>query len=174
MDKTVEKMAEELLERNMKINTYEESLAKAESGIIDNMPNLLKGQDQAIEKLSQVVKKTKSNAILIFPSIEFLPKILNLSDVKVTMKFRIITNLNPNNSTHRDIFSQYNKVNISIRNFEEQSFWGINRDREELVFALNDRSGIPNGFKVEDPFQIEQLGNIFVAIWGKLRQDFRL
>ena len=174
VDDTVEKMAQELLERNMKLNSFEESLAKAESGIIDNMPNLLKGQDQAIDKLSQVVKRVKHNAILMFPSIEFLPKIINLSDVKSTMKFRIITNIDPKDSNHRDIFKQYYKANISIRNFEEKTYWGISRDREELVFALNDRSGVPYGFKVEDPFQIEQLGNTFVAIWGKLRQDFHL
>ncbi|MFX0139418.1 MAG: hypothetical protein ACFFDN_37605, partial [Candidatus Hodarchaeota archaeon] len=107
-------------------------------------------------------------------SIELLPEILSLSDIKATMRFRIMTYIDANNSNHREIFKNYFKANIAIRNFEEQSTWGINRDREELVFAINDKSNVPYGFKVEDPFQIEQLGNIFVAIWGKLRQDFRL
>ncbi|MHA1267413.1 MAG: hypothetical protein ACTSRS_19405 [Candidatus Helarchaeota archaeon] len=154
------------------ITQLQSAIEAAEAGIIsDALPNLVKGDTQAAEKIAQIAQRIKSNAILSIPEFEAVPSLINIDKLRPSTRLRIMSYVDFNNPKHKAIFTQISRPNILIRHSEERNLWGINRDHEELLIAPRDASGTPTGLVVKDPFQIEILGNILLEIWGKCRRN---
>ena len=150
----------------------EKGLEEAEVGLISSaLPNLVKGDGQAAERIGEIAKRIKDNAILSIPDFEAVPAMLDLDKLRTSTRLRIMTYVDFNNPKHKAIFTQISRSNILIRHSEEKNLWGINRDHEELLLAPRDSTGTPMGLVVKDAFQIEILGNILLEIWGKCRRN---
>ncbi|NVM53493.1 MAG: hypothetical protein HWN66_07280 [Candidatus Helarchaeota archaeon] len=169
----------EITSLNSRISELGEELAQiqrgmeaAEAGVISRaLPNLVKGDDQAIEKIAQITQRIKHNAVITVPDFSLVPTILNLENLRTSTQLRIMAFVDFKNPKHKSIFDQFNRPNIMIRHTEERNLFGINRDHEELLIAPKDATGTPFGLVVKDPFQIEILGSIFLDIWGKCRRN---
>ena len=155
-----------------KLTKLEKGLEEAEIGLISSaLPNLVKGDGQAAERIAEIAKRIKANAILSIPDFEAVPAMLDLENLRTSTRLRIMTYVDFNNPKHKVIFTQISRSNILIRHSEEKNLWGINRDHEELLLAPRDSTGTPMGLVVKDAFQIEILGNILLEIWGKCRRN---
>lgn len=149
-----------------------EGILAAENGIISNLlPNLIKGDQQALEKIKDVLSRLKHNAIIALPVLDLLPEILPVDTIKSKQNFRIMAFVELDNPKHRNIFDQYNMINISIRAAERKNVWGIIRDQEEMLVAPEDESGNPVGLVITDDFQIEIIGNVLLNLWSRCKKN---
>ncbi|MHC1591254.1 MAG: hypothetical protein ACXQS8_04165 [Candidatus Helarchaeales archaeon] len=149
-----------------------EGLWAAENGIISNLlPNLIKGDQQALEKIREMLERMVHNAIIGIPVMDLVPEIFSDINLKPTQNLRIITYMDFKNPKHKAIFDGYNKPNISFRNYDKKNLWGIIRDQEELLIAPEDNLGNPIGIVIKDPYQIEILGNVLLNIWAKSKRN---
>lgn len=155
-----------------KAKTLEKGIEQAEAGLIsDALPNLVKGESQAVDRITEILNRIKHNAIMAVPKFELLPQLIDLENWKTSSRLRIITNVDFENPSHKAVFKEIQRPNIAIRHTDEKNLWGINRDHEELLMAPQDSTGTPIGIIMRDPFQIEILGNILLDIWGKCRKN---
>ncbi|MHA1145710.1 MAG: hypothetical protein ACTSRW_13300 [Candidatus Helarchaeota archaeon] len=166
---TIKKLNDDLEEEKIKLR---EGLWAAENGIISNLlPNLIKGDQQALDKIKEIMGRMVHNAIIGIPVIELLPEIFSDITLKSTQNLRVITSIDFNNPKHKAIFDGYDKPNITLRNYDKKNLWGVIRDQEELLVAPEDASGNPIGIVVKDPYQIEILGNVLLNIWAKSKRN---
>ncbi len=150
----------------------EKGLEDAEAGLISSaLPNLVKGDSQAAERIAEISRRVKANAILSIPEFEAVPAMIDLEHLRTSTRLRIMTYVDFNNPQHKEIFKLISRPNILIRHNEQRNLWGINRDHEELLIAPRDDKGTPTGLIVRDSFQIELLGNILLENWGKCRKN---
>jgi chromosome segregation ATPase len=160
------------LDLEQELSNSSKAIEQAEAGLIStHLTNLVKGDTQAIDRIAEITKKIKHSAVISLPDFEMLPKILNLDDLRMSTRLRVLTKVNFTNPTHKAIFQQFNKPNIAIRHDDNVKVWGIIRDQEEMLLAPRDSTGTPVGIIVNDPYQIEILGNILLTIWGQSRRD---
>lgn len=159
-------------ESEIKIQRLEKGMADAEAGIISSaLPNLVKGDSQAADKIAEISRRVKANAVLAIPEFEAVPAMLDLENLRSSTRLRIMTYVDFNNPKHKAIFTEISRPNILIRHNEGRNLWGINRDNEEVLIAPRDFTGVPTGLIVKDSFQIEILGNLLLEIWGKCRRN---
>ena len=186
LDKTIKDKEEEILklsdeiegcignntELEKMVNELKKGIEEAESGIISNrLPNLIKGDKQALSRIAEIAQNIKHNAVIAIPLFEMLPDILNLENLRASTQLRIMAHVDFTNPSHKEIFNTFNRPNILIRHNEEKNLWGILRDQEELLIAPTDSNGIPTGLVVKDPNQIQLLGNLLLDTWGKCRRN---
>ncbi len=158
--------------KDQTISQMQKGIQEAESGLISSaLPNLVKGDAQAAERIAEISKRVKANAVLSIPDFEAVPAMLDLDTLRSSTRLRIMTYVDFNNPKHQAIFTQISRPNILIRHNDERNLWGINRDNEEVLIAPRDSEGIPTGLIVKDAFQIEILGNLLLEIWGKCRKN---
>ncbi|NVM29989.1 MAG: hypothetical protein HWN65_14195 [Candidatus Helarchaeota archaeon] len=158
-----------------KVVQYQKSLEDAKAGIIPQiLPNLIKGEAQAIERIIEIIPNVKKDALICVPKLDILPDVIKLGNLNPSARLRIMTSIDFSNPSHKAIFQQFSKSNILIRNSEEKKMWAIDRDHEELLIAPQDYSGTPTGLIVKGSFQIEILGNILLDIWGNCRRNVHI
>ena len=168
--KSMQAEKEELEIEKIKVR---EGLPAAENGIISNLlPNLIKGDQQALDKIKEILERIKHNAIIGIPILELLPDLLPAEEIKRTQNIRIMTYIDFENPKDKTIFDQYSDMpNVKFRNYDQKNVWGIIRDQEEMLIAPDDAAGNPVGIVITDSFQIEILGNIMLNMWAKCKQN---
>jgi len=150
-------------------------IEEAEAGIISSaLPNLVKGDKQALNRIVEIAKNIKHNAVISIPTFEMLPEMLKIDNLRASTQLRIMTSVDFKNPKHKAIFATINRPNILIRHNEEKNLWGIIRDQEELLIAPVDSTGTPVGMIVKDPNQIKILGNLMLDTWSKCRRNVDL
>jgi len=153
-------------------NELNKGIEEAETGIISKvLPNIIKGDNQALSRIKEIAQKIKHNAVIAIPQFDMLPKILNLENLRASTQVRIMAFVDFANLSHKQIFNTFNRPNILIRHYEEKNLWGIIRDQEELLIAPTDSNGIPVGMVVKNPNQIQSLGTLLLDTWGKCRRN---
>ena len=159
-------------ELEKELDKFKIGIEEAEAGIISSaLPNLIKGDNQASARITEIAQNIKHNAVITIPKFEMIPEIINVENLRDSTQLRIMTFVDFSNPSHKEIFSKINRPNILIRHNEEKNLWGIIRDQEELLIAPVDSNGIPVGMIMKDPNQIKILGNLILDTWSKCRRN---
>ena len=169
--KTIDAEKQSMEEELIKLR---EGILAAEVGLISNvLPNLIKGDQQALAKISEILSRIKRTAIIGLPLIELLPQVLSLDDIKSTYSIRIMTYIDETNEKDMSILKEYKaKSNVDIRKSDQKNLWGVIIDQSEMLIAPGDAIGIPVGFVITDEFQIEILGSVLYNIWAKCKKIY--
>lgn len=150
-------------------------IEEAEAGIISSaLPNIVKGDKQALNRIVEIAKTTKHNAVISIPTFEMVPEVLKIENLRASTQLRIMTFVDYKNPTHKAIFASIKNPNILIRHNEDKNLWGIIRDQEEVLIAPADSAGTPLGMIVKDPNQIRILGNLILDTWSKCRRNVEI
>jgi uncharacterized phage infection (PIP) family protein YhgE len=150
-------------------------IEEAEAGIISTaLPNIVKGDKQALSRIIEIARNTKHNAVISIPTFENVPEVLKIDTLRASTQLRIMTFVDFKSPQHKAIFSAINNPNILIRHNDDKNLWGIIRDQEEVLIAPADSAGTPLGMIVKDPNQIRILGNLMLDTWSKCRRNVEM
>ena len=91
---------------------------------------------EILEKMRDILQNAKHNIMIAVPSIEDLQE-LYLYEVRSSVSMKISCSINPGVVEHADLTEEFESLdNITLRNYSGEDRFTINRDSEELLFAV--------------------------------------
>lgn len=110
-----------------------------DSKIIDST-ELEISKTEILEKMRKILQNAKHNIMIAVPSIEDLQELF-LYEVRSSVSMKISCSINPGVVEHADLTEEFESLdNITLRNYSGEDRFTINRDSEELLFAVVGKS----------------------------------
>ena len=91
---------------------------------------------EILEKMREILQNAIHNVMIAVPSIVDLQE-LYLYEVRSSVSMKISCSINPGIVEHADLTEEFESLdNITLRNYSGEDRFTINRDSEELLFAV--------------------------------------
>ena len=128
-------------------------------------------KDDIIEKMHEILQKSLHSATITVPDISDLQK-LRLYEVRSSVNIKISCSIDPEIEGNTDLLEEYQSLdNISLRNFEGNDRYIINRDGEELMIAIIGKEENNHlAFYSKDPSHITLFSSIVMEGWLRSRK----
>jgi len=126
---------------------------------------------EILEKMRVILQKAKHNVMISVPSIEDLQE-LYLYETRSSVSMKVSCSINPGVVEHADLTEEFESLdNITLRNYSGEDRYSINRDSEELLFAIVGNN--QNNHLVIytcDPSHIKLLNSQIMESWLRARK----
>jgi len=182
-DEKIKFLENQLNEKETELNILNEELAKSDEELehlklanlkvsIINLSDIRIPESDIFNFMNIVTAKAKKNLFIVVPEITDLIK-LGLYDLRTSISTRISCKIDLYQEEHSTIQEELGTMeHISIKNYDEQNYYVVLRDNEELFFGFRDDKQKSNtfAFTTEVPSHIRLYNSLLAEIWMKSRK----